>query len=69
MDEIIIKKQKKAAVRPVLRSMQVFDKVVFPVQRLSVVRATLQSVEVEYGFEYRTRVDKPSGKIEIIRIK
>lgn len=64
-----IKREKKPAIRPVLINMKVFEKAVFPAERTAVVRATIHLVNIEFGFEFITRVDKNSKTIEVIKKK
>lgn len=66
---VITKKKIKPPVRPVLKAMQKFDKVVFGLDRITVVRSTIQLLQSELGYSFRSRKDKETNTLEVIRIK
>ncbi len=63
------KPAKKAPIAPVLKSIELFKTVSFPIARLSSVRTTAQIIQNEHGMRFVTRKNKETKVIEITRIK
>lgn len=60
---------KKAPIAPVLKSLELFKTVTFPIARMSSVRTTAQIIQSEHGKQFVTRKNKETKALEITRIK
>jgi hypothetical protein len=63
------KTTKKAPIAPVLKSLELFKTVTYPIARMSSVRTTAQIIQSEHGMRFVTRKNKVTKELEITRIK
>ena len=63
------KSTKKAPIAPVLRNLELFKTVTFPLIRMSSVRTTAQIIQTQHGLYFTTRKNKATKLLEITRIK
>lgn len=70
MREKKVKKQsKKAPISPVLKSLDLYKTVTFPLARMSSVRTTVQIIQCESVLEFCTRKNKETKELEVTRTK
>lgn len=70
MSEKKVKKStKKAPISPVLKCLELFKTVAFPLTRMSSVRTTVQIIQCESVLEFSTRKNKETKELEVTRIK
>ena len=60
--------QTKKPIRPTINSMEVFDKEVFPLASMNVVRVTTGQLKVTTNKVFKTRQVSENQTIEVIRI-
>lgn len=63
------REDKKPPLRPVLRTMEVGQAVVFPLERASAVYSVIYSVSVQYDRKFTTRTDREARTLAVTRIK
>lgn len=63
------KSTRKAPISPVLKSLELFNTVAFPLSRMSSVRTTVQIIQCEQGMSFSTRKNKVTKQLEVTRIK
>lgn len=67
MANLVRKIQKKQSIRPQLKSMKQNDTLTFPINRVTVVRASAYSLSVEIGVAYSVTIDKEKGACVVKR--
>lgn len=55
-------------IQPTLKSMKLFDKETFPIEKMKTVRATTTYLKAALGMEFRTRQINDERLIEAVRI-
>jgi len=63
------KSTKKAPISPVLKSLDLFNTVTFPLSRMSSVRTTVQIIQCEQEMTFSTRKNKETKLLEVTRTK
>lgn len=69
MNELDTKANSKPAVRPVIRQMSVFEKVVFPLDRVITIRASIQLIQDTTTMRFSTRKNREKNTLEVIRVR
>lgn len=63
------KSPQKSPISPVLKSLDLFKTVTYPISRLSSVRTTIQIIQAQHKMFYTTRKNKETKQLEVTRIK
>jgi hypothetical protein len=65
-----IKKQEliNKPIQPTLKSMKLYDKELFAIEKLTIVRTTASTVALTEGMKFRTKQNNPERVIEVTRI-
>lgn len=69
MENITEKQAISEKIMPTLRKLGLYKTAYFPIERLNVVNATIQKVEITTGMDFSYRTNRESGVIEVTRIK
>jgi len=59
---------KKDPISPVLKSLELYKTVSFPLARMTSVRTTVQIIQCEQGMAFSTRKNKETKVLEVTRI-
>jgi carbamate kinase len=62
------KKIKKDPIAPVLKNLELYKTVEFPLGRMTTVRATIQYISTEKGIAFITKKNKENKVLEVTRI-
>lgn len=69
MTKSIKNQAKRQPIRPLLKTLELFKTISFPLSRVTVVRATIHTLQTEKGLVFTTAKNRDTEMLEVTRVK